>query len=147
MADMTEVSNFDELNFLWEISDILAGVNDAALLLDGLKTIFEKYLSVNNFQIFIKDESTSTLRDFVKDWIIIEKNQQQELVENIFNKLKSSYNKGFILNNKLLKYDKKLSTTFCDTLKQDKNLLYFPVLFFCLFSRHFSLTNRTHTRY
>lgn len=127
MADMTEVSNFDELNFLWEISDILAGVNDAALLLDGLKTIFEKYLSVNNFQIFIKDESTSTLRDFVKDWIIIEKNQQQELVENIFNKLKSSYNKGFILNNKLLKYDKKLSTTFCDTLKQDKNLLYFPV--------------------
>ena len=42
MADMTEVSNFDELNFLWEISDILAGVNDAALLLDGLKTIFEK---------------------------------------------------------------------------------------------------------
>ena len=47
MADMTEVSNFDELNFLWEISDILAGVNDAALLLDGLKTIFEKYLSVN----------------------------------------------------------------------------------------------------
>ena len=73
MADMTEVSNFDELNFLWEISDILAGVNDAALLLDGLKTIFEKYLSVNNFQIFIKDESTSTLRDFVKDWIIIEK--------------------------------------------------------------------------
>ena len=77
MADMTEVSNFDELNFLWEISDILAGVNDAALLLDGLKTIFEKYLSVNNFQIFIKDESTSTLRDFVKDWIIIEKEEKR----------------------------------------------------------------------
>ena len=97
------------LGFLWEVSKTLATVNDAQNLVLCLKEIFQKYFSVNNFQIFIKDESTSTLRDFVKSWIIIEKNQQQEIVQNIFDKLKSSADKGFIINSKLLKFTAKES--------------------------------------
>ena len=86
MADMTRASknDFEELQFLREIALTLACSEDSQLLLNNLKSIFEKYLSVNNFQIFIKDDSTNVLRDFVKDWITVEKNQQHELVENIF---------------------------------------------------------------
>lgn len=130
MADMTKVSKnpcFNELSFLWEVSNALAAVSDSQLLLSSLKEIFEKYFSVNNFQIFVRDESTSTLRDFVKNWIVIEKNQQQELVENIFNRLKTIQDKGFILNNKLTKYNTKSESEFFNILNEDKNLIYFPI--------------------
>lgn len=131
MADMIKVSkhgNFDELRFLKELSDTLASsISDSQLLINNLKHIFEKYLMVNDFRIFVKDESTSTLRDFVKNWIVITNNKQQESVENIFNKLKNLKDKGFVLNNKLIKYNERfLSATF-DNLKSNDNLIYFPV--------------------
>ena len=131
MADMIKVSkhgNFDELRFLKELSDTLASsISDSQLLINNLKHIFEKYLMVNDFRIFVKDESTSTLRDFVKNWIVITNNKHQESVENIFNKLKNLKDKGFVLNNKLIKYNERfLSSTF-DNLKSNDNLIYFPV--------------------
>ena len=131
MADMIKVSkhgNFDELRFLKELSDTLASsISDSQLLINNLKHIFEKYLMVNDFRIFVKDESTSTLRDFVKNWIVITNNKHQESVENIFNKLKNLKDKGFVLNNKLIKYNERfLSATF-DNLKSNDNLIYFPV--------------------
>ncbi len=131
MADMIKVSkqgNFDELRFLKELSDTLASsISDSQLLINNLKNIFEKYLMVNDFRIFVKDESTSTLRDFVKNWIVITNNRHQESVENIFNKLKNLKDKGFVLNNKLIKYNERfLSATF-DNLKSNDNLIYFPV--------------------
>ena len=131
MADMIKVSkhgNFDELRFLKELSDTLASsISDSQLLINNLKNIFEKYLMVNDFRIFVKDESTSTLRDFVKNWIVITNNKHQESVENIFNKLKNLKDKGFVLNNKLIKYNERfLSATF-DNLKNNDNLIYFPV--------------------
>ena len=113
MADTTEdskIANKKVMTFLWEITSSLASVGDSQVLLTSLKEIFQKYFCVNNFQIFVRDDSTLTLRDFVKTWIIIEKNQQQELVENIFNRLKTVYEKGFIINNKLLKYNEKSQT-------------------------------------
>lgn len=136
MEDMTQVSKTNctkEMTFLWEISNALAPLHsydeESQALVLKLKEIFQKYLSINNLQIFIRDEMTSTLRDFVKSWIIIEKNQQQELVENIFEKLKSVFDKGFIINNKLLKYNTKLDLKkqFFESLNKEKNLLYFPV--------------------
>ena len=67
MADTAKNSKrcTDTMDFLWEVSNTLASVNDAKLLTDALKSIFEKYFSVNNFQVYIKDENTFTLRDFV----------------------------------------------------------------------------------
>ena len=135
MADTTEdskIANKKVMTFLWEITSSLASVGDSQVLLTSLKEIFQKYFCVNNFQIFVRDDSTLTLRDFVKTWIIIEKNQQQELVENIFNRLKTVYEKGFIINNKLLKYNEKsqtekLKSQFFEVLNKEKNLLYFPV--------------------
>lgn len=129
MEDMTKTCK-TELNFLWEVSNTLASVSDSQDLLNALKIIFEKYFSVNNFQIFVKDENTSTLRDFVKNWIIIDKNQQQETVDKIFNLLKSRPEKGFVLNNKLLHFTSKnkAENIFSETLQDSKNLLYFSVV-------------------
>lgn len=130
MADTAETSNngcFDELNFLKDVASILADTSDTQVLLNSLKTVFSTYFSVNNFSIFIKDESSSTLRDFVKNWIIIEKNKQQELVSNIFNRLKNTHDNGFIVNNKLVKYDSKNSAAFWKELKEAENLMYFPI--------------------
>ena len=128
MADMTEVSknDFEELQFLREISLTLAHSADTQVFFNNLKNIFEKYLSVNNFQIFIKDESTNVLRDFVKNWITVGKNQQQELAENIFHRLKNVHDKGFIINNTLIRYTTKKELPLSN-LKEKHNLLYFPI--------------------
>lgn len=130
MDDTAETSEktFDkELNFLKDVSDTLCCTDDSQLLLNNLKNVFENYFSVNNFRIFIKDEPSSTLRDFVKNWIIIEKNRRQELVENIFGRLKNVRAEGFILNNKLVKYDSKNSARILESVKNEENLLYFPI--------------------
>lgn len=115
----------NELTFLFDISNTLATISDNALLLEKINKIFHKYFNTNNFKIFIHDESTSTLRDFVKSWITIEKNQQEELLEVIFEKLKNASAKSFILNNKLYKYTSK--NLFFENMKSQKNLLYFPI--------------------
>lgn len=136
MVDTTRDSKTNcakEMTFLWEVSSSLVSStfddSESQGLLIKLKEIFQKYFQVKNIQIFVRDESTSTLRDFVKSWIIIEKNQQQELVENIFNRLKTVLDKGFIINNKLLKYSSKskLKEHFSQAVQPEKNLLYFPV--------------------
>ena len=118
-----------ELNFLLEVSNILAGVKDTKILIDKLNNIFYQFFSDCSFRVLIKDNSTSVLRDFIKNWIIIEKNQQEELVENIFNNLSRYGYDCFILNNKLLKYShKNLKDKFIKSLAQEKNLIYFPVI-------------------
>ena len=128
MEDMTKTFSF-ELNFLWELSEKLASNSDSQDLLNALKIVFEKYFNANNFRIFIKDENTSTLRDFVKNWIIIDKNQQQEDVDKIFNVLKKHLKTGFIINSKLINFDTKqnLVSIFSKNLKDENNLIYFPV--------------------
>ena len=116
----------NELTFLFDISNTLASINDNSVLLEKLNKIFHKYFKTNNFRIFIYDESTSTLRDFVKTWITIQKNQQQELLENIFEQLKNAQLNNFVLNNKLFKHASK--NIFYNDIKPQENLLYFPVI-------------------
>ena len=120
MADTIKASkdSFDELQFLREISLTLACSEDSQLLLNNLQAVFEKYLSVSNFRIFIKDESSNTLKDFVKNWITVGKNPQQELVENIFQRLKNINDTGFVLNNKLIKYTDKKDKLFSRSYQQ-----------------------------
>lgn len=129
MADIAENSkNYNsELGFLWEISSALASTSDSKILLDSLKDIFNKYLEVENFHIIVRDENTSTLRDFVKNWIIIEKNQQQELVKNIFEKFDKTKEQSLILNNILIYYTSKTKDNFLKALSNEKNLLYYPI--------------------
>lgn len=129
MADIAE--NFkqqnDSLNFLWNISSALASISDSKLLLDSLKDIFGNYLGVENFRIIVRDENTLTLRDFVKNWIVIEKNKQQELVENIFEKFKKTKEQSFILNNVLVYYTSKANDKFIKNLSNQGNILYSPI--------------------
>lgn len=129
MADIAPIFNqFDDgLNFLWSVTDTLSSTVDSKLLVDALKNVFAEYIGANSFQIIIKDNSTSVLRDFVKDWVIIEKNQQQELVKNIFDKFNKSYNFAFILNNIPVYYASKTNEYFEKALSDEKNILYYPI--------------------
>lgn len=119
-----------ELDFLWEISNSLAGNFNEQELIEGVKTIFEKFLNVNNVQAFLWDEHSSSLRDFVKSWVNVDKNKQQEFVEKIFHSLQDAPEKSFILNNKVLSYTfsiKQLEERFSASLKPENNILYFPL--------------------
>lgn len=120
-----------ELDFLWEVSNCLAKVTDEASFIDELKVIFEKYLNVNNFRIFLWDEHSASLRDFVKNWIIIEKNARNEGVQKIFCMLKHTKDKkSFVLNNNILSFCSsmlELENKFSQYLKPENNILYFPI--------------------
>lgn len=116
------------LGFLWEISSILASTGDAKILVDSLKNVFCSRLGVVDFRVIVKDDSCSKLRDFVKDWIVIDVNSQKENTENIFDKLKKVKNTGFVINGKIVKYTSRSNPVIMASLNQDKNLLYFPVI-------------------
>jgi len=128
MEDITKTSNNNnELSFLWEISCILASITDSKKLLDSLKNVFSNYYKINDFRIIIRDESTSTLRDFVKNWIVIEKNQQQELVKNIFEKFEKAKTQSLILNNVLIYYTSETNDKIFKVLSEEKNILCYPI--------------------
>ena len=120
-----------ELDFLWEVSNSLAKVVDEACFVNELKAIFEKYLNVNNLRVFLWDEQSGSLRDFVKNWLVIEKNAQNEAVKKIFSNLKSNPDKkAFVLNNNLLSYClsmELLENKFSQYLKAENNILYFLI--------------------
>ena len=65
-----------ELDFLWEISNVLTKNSSEEDFVLSLKSVFEKYLNAQNFGVFIWDERASRLRDFVKDWIFVDKNKR-----------------------------------------------------------------------
>lgn len=109
------------LNFLNEISSVIAVSGDSKILVDKLSELFEKSFDSCGFKIIVKDENTSTLRDFVKTWVVIEKNQQQKLVKNIFEKFKTSNRGDFIVNDELCSSGSKINSN------EEKNILYFPV--------------------
>lgn len=122
MADTTDNSKQqNSLEFLSEVSSVIASSGDSKILVDKLAELFEKTFSSCGFKIIVKDENTSTLRDFVKTWVIIEKNEQQKLVKNIFAKFKTANNDDFIVNDELLNCNSHINS------EEEKNILYFPV--------------------
>lgn len=119
-----------ELNFLWEISNVLLKNSDEQLFVNELKSVFERFLCVKNFQVFMWDELSSTLRDFVKSWIVIDKNIQSEKVKQIFQKLSEYSQDNFILNGTLLDFSRaalELECCFDNCLKEENNIIYFPL--------------------
>lgn len=122
MADTIDNSKQEtSLSFLNEVSSAIASSSDSKILVDKLSELFEKCVDSCGFKIIVKDENTSTLRDFVKTWVVIEKNQQQKLVKNIFEKFKTSNSGDFIVNDELLSSGSKINSD------EEKNILYFPV--------------------
>ena len=122
MADTADNSKQqNSLEFLSEVSSVIASSGDSKILVDKLAELFEKTFFSCGFKIIVKDENTSTLRDFVKTWVIIEKNEQQKLVKNIFAKFKTANNDYFIVNDELLNCNSHINS------EEEKNILYFPV--------------------
>lgn len=130
-----------ELDFLWEISKTLTKISSEKGsekgLLEELKSVFEKYLNVNNVQIFIYDEPSRALRDFEKPWINIEKNARNEEVLNLFKGLKAKpknsekAEKNFSLNGNSLSYEmpfNHLEEAFIQGLCPENNILCFPII-------------------
>ncbi len=119
-----------ELDFLWEISNVLTKNGSEEDFVLSLKSVFEKYLNAQNFGVFIWDERASRLRDFVKDWIFVDKNKQQEKIDEIYASLQNSPEKSFILNGKVLGFSqlRDLEANFSNCMQEENNLLYFPVI-------------------
>lgn len=126
---MTNFKNL-ESNFLWDLSYALVKHCDEACFVSDLKNIFEKFLNVCDFKVLLWDKHSSTLRDFVKNWIVVEKNIQNDDLKTIFYELAKSYEEGFILNGEVLSFhsdSSKLENQFQNGLNLENNLIYFPI--------------------
>ena len=119
-----------ELDYLWEITNVLAKNCTDEVFAASLENIFEKYLNIRSLQISLWDERTSKLRDFVKEWVFIGTNRQQEQFEKVYISMQNAPEKSFILNNKILSFAslKDLEKNFSKYLREENNLLYFPVI-------------------
>lgn len=119
-----------ELDFLWEVSNVLTKNCTEEVFLSSLENVFEKYFNLRSLQISLWDERTSNLRDFVREWIFVGKNRQQQQFEKIYITMQTAPEKSFILNNKILSFAslKDLVKNFSKYLRPENNLLYFPII-------------------
>ena len=105
------------LQFLSNISDVLTRDVDTLGLSTDLKTAFNKYVGLKDLRLYVYDHITSTMRDCLDSWCIIEED------ENLYKAFEDIKEHDFIINSKAYK----LPATMSDiTLKI--NSLYMPIV-------------------
>ena len=111
-----------ELNLLTEISKIFTKINDSENLVTEIEKSLKTYFNDFKLNIYIYDETTHSLRDFSKSWIVIDENlstpESKELY-NAFNKF-GTY-EYFFNGNGFINYTDNL-------VMKEKNTLLFPLI-------------------
>ena len=105
------------LDFLSKISDILTHDIDTLGLSDELKSTLSMFIGIKKLKLYIYDNITSTMRDCLNSWCIIEED------EELYKAFENIKEHDFIINSKAYK----LPATISDiTLKI--NSIYMPIL-------------------
>mgnify|MGYP003571607355 CR=1 FL=1 len=66
---MTEIN---KLQFLSKTADILIKELDSTKLVTELNELLKSYIEIKSLNIFVFDPNTSTLRDYAKNWCVID---------------------------------------------------------------------------
>src|SRR5574344_2446562 len=82
-----------QLNFLWDIAKALSDNQTPEKIVNAVQISFEKYLGCKTLEILVLNENTKIIKNFAKDWIIIDKQRQNYILTHIikvFQKIKHS---------------------------------------------------------
>lgn len=111
-----------ELNLLTEISNIFTRTNDSEVLVNKIEDILKTFFKTCKLCIYIYDETTHSLRDFSKNWIVVDENlstPESKDLYNAFNKF-GTY-EYFFNGNGFINYSDNL-------VMKENNTLLFPLI-------------------
>ncbi len=98
-----------KLQFLSKIADVLTKELDSSELVRELKTVLESYIALKNLNIYVFDPNSSTLRNYAKNWGIIDDSLDVEGKENAYSAYNSIHGYDFVINNKAYKLPQTIS--------------------------------------
>ena len=116
-----------ELTLLWEITRTLYGNITPQELSISLNNIFGTFLKISSLKLWIHDENTESIRDFSKNWHIIDQKQEQESLFKTINKLSSVNGQGFIINNRLMLFELKENEILEKIRLTRNNTIFIPI--------------------
>ncbi|MBR6127924.1 GGDEF domain-containing protein [bacterium] len=110
-----------QLLFLSKVSDILTKDIDIKELSDSLKSLLEQFADAKELKIYIYDNITSTIRDCVDNWSIVEEESE---IYTTFDAIKGN---DFVINSKAYKLSEindnttfKIDSVFMPLVKNEK---------------------------
>lgn len=115
--------NNQKLLFLVNIADILTQELNAEELVAELKVLLTKYININDLNIYVFDPNTSTMRDYAKNWCIIDEIMPCDNKNNIYCAYENIHNNDFVINNKAYKLPQTISEA-----NFKINSLYIPIV-------------------
>jgi len=111
------------LHFLASVANILIKELDSSELVTELNAVLSSYVQLNEMNIFVFDPNTSTMRNYAKDWCIIDEMYDNERKDNIYGAYEEIHGNDFVINNKAFK----LPQTLGDISFKLKSL-YMPIV-------------------
>lgn len=116
------------LTFLSEIAKVLTQNADAAKVVEELGKIFNSKTNSDSLCIFNYDDTTGTIRDFSKSWLIVDELYDAAYSAKLYSYLKEIRGYDFILNNNFYKLDdvENLQSK-CDVSEREFEL-FFPLI-------------------
>lgn len=116
-----------ELNLLTDISRVLTENSNSTDIINKLNSVFNKYIALDNLNIYVYDENTKTLRDFSKSWVVIDEFHKNPQSDKLYLALAQFSELSFLINKKLLKLDN-LSDLNKIKTSEKANTILFPLL-------------------
>ena len=117
-----------DTEILLSISEIIINSQSANDMVESLSKLLCEEFGINRVDFLTLDYNTGTFRDFVKDWIYIEEQNQQKIIFAVFNAFQKQLDK-FIINGRPYSYnpdDSELEEIIKNG-SNDINLAYFPL--------------------
>lgn len=111
------------IHFLLKTADILIRELDSAELVSELNNVLSTYVELNSLSIYVFDPNTSTLRDYAKDWSIIDEAMDDDLRSSVYNAYENIHGNDFVINGKAFKLPQTISEI---SLKIES--LYIPIV-------------------
>lgn len=121
-----------ELNLLSEISKTLTENSNALDIVSILNKVFNKFIKLDDINIYIYDENTKSLRDFAKSWVIIDEFHKNNHTDKLYLALAQFGPYDFFINEKGFKSEAMSSSSSSSSeievaKKTQKNVLLFPL--------------------
>lgn len=120
--------NTDTTQFLYENAKIYMESQSSQEVVNRLSTLFKSYYGINKIDFLTLDYNTGIFRDFVRDWVYINDEEQQKKIGKVFLEFKSRSD-IFVFNDKICEYD--MSDEEIEKLismkKQETNTVFFPI--------------------
>lgn len=91
------------LSFLAAIAEILIKDIDSCELVKELNVLLSSHVNLEELNIYVFDPNTSTMRNYAKDWCVIDESLDVERKDGIYKAYEEIHGNDFVINNKAFK--------------------------------------------